>query len=443
MSAVTIRFDEYELDLAGCELRKRGKRVELQRIPFRILELLVRRPGELVTREELFRFLWPNSHVSFERSLNTAISSLRHALQDSTGDCHLIETRRGIGYRFRACVEHVAEINPPRHVNGRNRDAYEDCLKGRYFLDSMCEQDVYKAIGFFNSAVSEPTCFSSAHAGIAEAYCQLAMLGSTPPHAVSGRARRAAEIALKHDPDLTDAHVALARVRMTFEWDWQDAQEEISRALAFNPNAHSAYTLQSWLLLIGGHYDEAREACSRALSIDPLCFPANLQLAACLYGARDFERAMDQCWKILTLAPRFAPAQIVLAMTYEQLAMYDEALIEFRNAQSCSGFEPSATSGIGQIFAVMGLDAEAEQTYVELSSQSATRYVSPYWYALILAEGRQQDKALSLLEDGFRERDPALLSLGSDARFQPMAENDRFQMMVRGLTQFQALAARV
>src|SRR5947209_15774728 len=99
-----IRFGVFEADLRNRELRKHGFRIKLQEKPFQILELLLQRPGELVSREELAEHLWPGVYVSFERSLNTAVNALRRALSDSPRNSRYIETRAGLGYVFVAPV---------------------------------------------------------------------------------------------------------------------------------------------------------------------------------------------------------------------------------------------------------------------------------------------------------------------------------------------------
>jgi DNA-binding winged helix-turn-helix (wHTH) protein len=79
----TRRFGVFEVDLAAHELRKQGRRVRLQGQPFQVLAMLLERSGQLVTREELRRALWPESvHVDFENGLNNAILRLRDALGD-------------------------------------------------------------------------------------------------------------------------------------------------------------------------------------------------------------------------------------------------------------------------------------------------------------------------------------------------------------------------
>lgn len=437
MTGRKTQFADYEVDFVRRELRKSGTRLRLQHKPFRVLELLLRHPGELVTREELFNFLWPDSHVSFEHGLNTAVNSLRQALGESSREYRFIETRPGLGYRFIARVEEVTEADlktAPSRGPGKNLDAYEDCLKGRYLLDRMAEEEeIHKAIAFFNSAAADETCRSLAHAGIADAYCQLAVIGSVCSSKVASHARSSAEFALRNNPDLPHAHISAGRVKMLFDWDWKGAREAVSRALALDANSVSAHTLHASLLLTLGSYEEALQVCREAVALDPLSFPANLQFAANLYAARDFKSAIDQCWKMLTLRSCFAPAQIVLALAYGQLGMYEEAVVEFQNARRCEGFQAAATSGLGQVFAVAGLQSEAEQACLELSTLGQNRYVSYYWHAVVCAGRGQQSQALSFLEESLRQRDPALLWLRADARFDAVREDERFQVVLRRL----------
>src|SRR5580704_15092945 len=96
-----IRFAVFEVDLESGELRKHGIRIKLQQKPFQILALLLERPGELVTREELQRQLWPSDvFVDFESGLNNAVKKLRAALGDSAETPRFIETVARHGYRF-------------------------------------------------------------------------------------------------------------------------------------------------------------------------------------------------------------------------------------------------------------------------------------------------------------------------------------------------------
>jgi DNA-binding winged helix-turn-helix (wHTH) protein len=103
-----LKFGPYLVDLAAGEVRKNGSRIRLQEKPLRVLALLAARQGQLVTREELKKHLWPeDTFVDFETGLNTAVSKLRDALSDSAETPRYIETIPRRGYRFLASVEVV------------------------------------------------------------------------------------------------------------------------------------------------------------------------------------------------------------------------------------------------------------------------------------------------------------------------------------------------
>lgn len=107
----TRRFGIFEVDLRAGELRRNGMRVKLQEQPFQILALLLERPGEVVTREEVRNRLWPaDTFVDFDHSLNAAIRRLRDALGDAAENPTFVETVARRGYRFLAPVHSAAPI---------------------------------------------------------------------------------------------------------------------------------------------------------------------------------------------------------------------------------------------------------------------------------------------------------------------------------------------
>src|SRR5580693_5704327 len=109
-----FRFGAYEVDLGSGELRKSGVRLRVQEQPFQVLLLLLERPSEVVTREELRERLWPaDTFVDFDHSLNTVINKLREALSDSAANPRFIETLARRGYRFLAPVEFVGKHSGP------------------------------------------------------------------------------------------------------------------------------------------------------------------------------------------------------------------------------------------------------------------------------------------------------------------------------------------
>ncbi len=96
-----LSFGLFEADLSTGELRKRGHRIHLQDQPFQLLSLLLERPGEVVTREEVQKKLWPDgTFVDFDEGLDSALKKLRYALGDSAQNPTFIETIPRRGYRF-------------------------------------------------------------------------------------------------------------------------------------------------------------------------------------------------------------------------------------------------------------------------------------------------------------------------------------------------------
>lgn len=104
-----FRFGVFEVDAGSGELRKAGSRLRLQGQPFQVLLLLLERPGDVITREEIRAKLWPSdTFVDFDHSLNTIINKIRDALSDSAANPRFVETLAKRGYRFLVPVDSVA-----------------------------------------------------------------------------------------------------------------------------------------------------------------------------------------------------------------------------------------------------------------------------------------------------------------------------------------------
>lgn len=105
-SSNLLRFDAFEVDLRAGELFKAGRKIKLQEQPFQVLAMLLERPGDVVTREEMQKRLWPaDTFVDFDHSMNTAIKKLRQALGDDKKKPRYVETLPKRGYRFLGTVK--------------------------------------------------------------------------------------------------------------------------------------------------------------------------------------------------------------------------------------------------------------------------------------------------------------------------------------------------
>lgn len=104
-----FRFGVFEANAVTGELRRQGTRVRINAQPFELLCLLLEAPGELISREEIARALWPDgTFVDFDHGVNSAVNRLREALGDTAGNPRFVETLSRRGYRFIAPVERIA-----------------------------------------------------------------------------------------------------------------------------------------------------------------------------------------------------------------------------------------------------------------------------------------------------------------------------------------------
>jgi DNA-binding winged helix-turn-helix (wHTH) protein/Flp pilus assembly protein TadD len=431
-----VRFGSFQVDFQERDLYKCGLRLKLQQKPFQLLELLLERAGELITRKELTDRLWPGVYLNFERSLNTAMNSLRQTLGDTSRNPRFVETRPGLGYRFIAPVERV-----PNYVHRNQRtdggkepsEAHQDYLKGRHFYDKMTEDALRRSIAYFESALAADARYAPAHAGLADAYIMLSYFHDMPTAQALTNARERAAAALGLDEHLAEAHASLGSAIGLQQWDWDRAQTRFARAMELNPESATVHRYQANHLCAKGLTDQAVQKMRRALELEPLSLMNNASMAWTLYMTRDYEGAIDQSWKTLALEANFAAAQHTLGLAHEQLGEYEEAITEFRNAHSCSGRHPIALAALGHAYAKSGKQAEARNILGELDELSRRRSVSRYWIGLVHAALGEIDAALSELVRGVEERDVWMVWLGVEPRFDSLRCDERFVKLIREL----------
>ena len=147
-SGARYRFGVFEADRATGELRRQGLRVKLNAQPFQLLLMLLERPGELVTRDEISRQLWPDgTFVDSEHGVNSAVNRIREALGDTAGNPRFVETLARRGYRFVAPVEDVSPDLPQAAAESRNARP-EANGPGAFTRILASPQDLPKTPGF-------------------------------------------------------------------------------------------------------------------------------------------------------------------------------------------------------------------------------------------------------------------------------------------------------
>ena len=308
-------------------------------------------------------------------------------------------------------------------------DAYQDYLRGRFFLNRRTEAALRQALRYFHKAIAADPGYASAYSGLADCYWLLgatSVVGGLPPRQAMPEAKAAALKALQIDGTLAEAHASLAEVNLLYDWDLAASEKEFRRALELDPNYTAAHHWYSHCLLALGRTEESLAESKRALELEPLSLVVGTHLGWHYLYARQYDQAIEQFRKTLELDPAFPQGQRSAAWAYLQKGMHSEAIAALRAALNSLGRDPEIEGELGYALGVAGRRAEALAMLEGLRHLSATRYVSPYSVALVHAGLGDRDQALAWLDKAYAERsdympylnlEPMLDGLRSDPRF--------------------------
>ena len=175
-----------------------------------------------------------------------------------------------------AIVEHLKvtllsrEKAALRKRSTTDTEAYNQYLKGLYFMARPDAGSYAKALDFFRSAIEKDPNFAAAYAGMAFLYSSLGILNLAPPAETWPKAKAALHKALTLDEDLAEAHAVAAQVAFWYEWDWDAAARSFDRVLSLNPGDATSHGTRGWLLLNRRRFDEALREAKKAIELDPL-----------------------------------------------------------------------------------------------------------------------------------------------------------------------------
>lgn len=305
-------------------------------------------------------------------------------------------------------------------------EAHEAYLKGLYYWNRRM---VDKAIGYFQQATDLDPGYALAYAGLARCHA-LGGAGGLPPKESFQRAREAATKALEIDDALAEARVALAYVRLFYDWDWSGAEAEFKHALELNPNYATAHQWYANVLALTGRYEEAFEEDRRAQALDPLS-PVLYGHAGNVYSyVRQYDRASEQYRKALDLDPSYIPAREGLLEVYERKGMFEETLSERERIAVLSGGKAEEVTPLREAYARSGSKGYW-QKQLELNLAERQANLWPAWRARLYARVGQDEKAIQWLNKAYEQRDYELLFLKNDPAFNHLRSDPRFQDLLR------------
>jgi serine/threonine protein kinase/TolB-like protein/Tfp pilus assembly protein PilF len=313
-----------------------------------------------------------------------------------------------------------------------NPEAYQLYLQGLFYWNKWTEEGFRKATDYFNQAVEKDPNYAQAYAGLADTYNFLGESGYIAPLQVWQNAKSAATHAVKLDEALPEAHISLALVRESYDWDWAGAESEFKRAIELNRNNASAHQWYGDFLTRMGRFDEARVELKKAQELDPLSLLTNTSLGRQLYFTRQYDAAIQQLTKTLEMDPKFVPAQHAIEAAYAQNGMFKEAIGERQKVLTLSG-NPDLAAAIGEDFNTSGYPGVMKSWLEGLKEVSKRGYVSSYNMAQIYARLVDKGQALASLETALEQRDSNLTYVKVEPAFDDLRSDSRFKRVLQQL----------
>jgi TolB-like protein/Tfp pilus assembly protein PilF len=351
--------------------------------------------------------LWAES---YQRDLRSIL-----ALQGEIASTIADKVRAALTPVERARLASARPVNP---------EAYEAYLQGKFYLNKFTPEGFRKGLAFLNQAIEKDPTNPSSFAALALAY---SLIGHEAVPGAFERAKAATHKALELDPNLAEAHEALAEIKLYEEWDFPGAERAFLRVLALSPNLPDAHAHYSFYQLLVGRRYEAIEGMTRARQLDPLT-PIWSAWLGWLYweymGQNDM--AIAEARRSLELDPNFPWGLYVLGAAYAEKGMFDEAIAAHKKAAAGS---PTLRWALGRTYALAGRRNEAREIAAELGKKAEP--MDAWGLAEIYTALGEKDEAFRWLEVAYERRFSWMPWLEATPKFKLLRSDPRFQDLLR------------
>src|SRR6266487_2245502 len=321
----------------------------------------------------------------------------------------------------------------------RNTEAYDLYLQGLFFSNKSSEEDLRRALSFFQRSVEKDPTFARAWTGIAKVWYFLADIYVKPLDAYA-TSKEAALKAIALDEKDAEAHCYLSEAKRVLDWDLDGQNAELKRALQLDPNSAPAHFFSALLPLFRGELKEGLRLVLEAKKLDPVS-PITSYVATAAYLANDqIDEAISEGQRTLLLDPNYFYLDSVLAAAYREKGNFPEAIALYTNAQEATHL-PS--SGLAITYARMGRQTEAQNILAQLLQAREKRYVSAPVIAAVYVAFGEKEEAFRWLERAFAEHSGILQWIAFLPEFRALRSDARFPHLLRrtGISQDTILAS--
>jgi Tfp pilus assembly protein PilF len=309
-------------------------------------------------------------------------------------------------------------------------EVYESYLKGRFALGQGNRAGEEQSILDFDDALKRDATFAPAYLGLAQAYSALGTVFSgVPPAATRPKVTSFARKALDLDPNLVEAHDALAFV-LEEEWHWSEAGEEYRHALALNPNDADAHAWFALWLVCEGRADEAVAEVQRARALDPVGI-SGVRVSMILFHAHRYNDAVRESRSALALQPDNALNLMDLGFDLIANNQPAEAIPVLEKALFLSNRSPAVIGVLIRAYAHAGRRKEAMRLLAELKQRKEAGYIPAAAFVNAYLGLGDKEQAFYWLDQAYKEQSNILQFLKSHPYFDPIRSDPRFAELLR------------
>lgn len=313
-------------------------------------------------------------------------------------------------------------------LSEQQSQAYDLYLEGLYFWNKRTVEDFRRAIGYFEQAIVKDPTHASSYAGLADCYALIGGYSAEPLAEYMVKARAAALRALELNPNLPEAHTALAVIVQNYDRDWQTAGDEFRRAIALNPSYATGHQWYAEHLGYLGRFDEAFQEMERARQLDPLALIIVNDTATLLLYSRQYDRAIEKCRSVLEMDPARVGC---LARAYAAAGRYAEAAAIYEPLRGTGANQASVWSQLAYLYGRSGKPADARHALEELKRYYKPERSDPSVFVDAYIGLGDKDRAFEWLEKAYSQHSNVITMLKVDPIYDPLRDDPRFTNLMR------------
>jgi TolB-like protein len=310
-----------------------------------------------------------------------------------------------------------------------NREAYDQYLRGLYYLEDLDRESLMKAMEYLNNAVEKDPDWAPLYTGLTLVWASIAQMGFESPEVAGPKIFENLNKALELDPDNADSHFISGEMAFLVEWDWEKGEKELLKSLAINPSNAIARVIYAQLLSMLQRPDEARIQGQMGINVDPLNPIIQLQFSGALMCIGDCENALAYAEKVTTDDPGNFLANGLIENEAFRCGDYDKVMKAAKYIVPARGV---VFSKVERIYEEQGFDAAYEEILRQLEEIAKSEYIDPVEMAIRYIMVNQLDKAMDWIERGFEIHCQSMPYIVTHSLLcEPLFDNPRFISIVQ------------